>query len=73
MMLQPIAPDYLLQVITLKPGDRLHRLLARLCDTYYDDLTEERIEQLEAVADQFRVTHADGSSLRSLTPTADKE
>jgi hypothetical protein len=58
--LLPVAPDYLRQTVTLKPGERLHRLLSRLCDTYYDDLTEERIEELERHADQFRLTHADG-------------
>ncbi len=59
--LKPISNDYLRDNITLKPGDRLHRLVARLGDTYYDDLSDERINELEQLADTFRITHADGS------------
>jgi hypothetical protein len=61
--LKPIAEDYLRDVIKLSPGDRLHRLVARLGDTYIDDLTEENIIELERLADTFRLTHADGSRL----------
>jgi hypothetical protein len=58
--LKPIDGTYLLDVIRLSPGDRLHRLVARLGDTYIDDLTDDRIVELERMADGFRVTHASG-------------
>lgn len=61
--LLPVADDYMRDVIHLKPGDRLHRLVARLADTYYDDLTDDRIVELERLADTFRITHADGSRI----------
>lgn len=61
--LKAIAAEYLNDVHILKPGDRLHRLVARLGDTYYDDLTEDRIVEIERLVDQFRLTHADGSRL----------
>jgi hypothetical protein len=49
----------------LAPGDRLHRLIARLADTYIDDLSEARIVQLERLADTFRITHASGARLHA--------
>lgn len=61
--LLPIAGEYLRTTLTFKPGDRLHRLVARLCDTYYDDLSDDRIEALERHADIFRITHADGTRI----------
>lgn len=66
--LKPVSGDYLRDNISLKPGDRLHRLVARLADTYIDDLTDDRIIQLEAYADTFRLTHADGSRLSDSRP-----
>ena len=59
-MAQKIAPEYLEQEITLKPGERLHRLVALLYDTYYDDLTDDRIAELEAAVERFRWCNADG-------------
>lgn len=59
--LHPISEDYLRDNITLRPGDRLHRLVARLSDTYYDDLTDERIVELERHVDEWRWMHANGS------------
>lgn len=65
--LKPIADDYLRDQITLTPGkSRLHRLVARLFDTYIDDLSDDRIIELERLADTFRITHADGSALAAL-------
>jgi hypothetical protein len=61
--LKPVADEYLRSVIQLKPGSRLHRLMARLADTYIDDLTDDRIVELERLADTFRITHADGMRL----------
>lgn len=58
--LKPVSPDYLGSIHILKPGDRLHRLVARLADTWYDDLSDDRIFQLERLADEFRLTHASG-------------
>lgn len=61
--LKPIDGTYLRDVIRLNPGDRLHRLVARLCDTYIDDLSDDRILELERLVDSFRATHANGSRL----------
>jgi hypothetical protein len=38
--MQRIAPEYLNKRLELNPGDRLHRLVAMLHDTWYDDLTD---------------------------------
>ena len=61
--LKPVAAEYLMDEIRLKPGDRLHRLVARLGDTYFDDLSDDRIAELEQMADTFRLTHADGTRI----------
>lgn len=58
-----IAERYLRETIKLEPGNRLHQLVATLCDTYYDDLTESRIEQLEELANSWRWMNADGERL----------
>jgi hypothetical protein len=55
-----IAPEYLNANLTLKPGNRLHRLVAMLFDTYIDDLTDERIVELEAHVAQIRWYNAAG-------------
>lgn len=65
--LKPVADEYMRDEISLKPGDRLHRLVARLFDTYYDDLSDDRIIELEALADSFRITHASGQRLDRAT------
>jgi hypothetical protein len=59
--MKPIAPQFLSQTFEVQPGDRLHRLFARLADTYYDDLSEDRIEELERKVDEWRWMHADAS------------
>lgn len=61
--LKPVADEYMRDEIRLKPGDRLHRLVARLGDTWYDDLSDDRILELERLADTFRLTHASGQRL----------
>lgn len=58
--MKPIDPEYMLATLSLEPGNRLHRLVARLFDTYIDDLTEELIEELERVLDERRICHASG-------------
>lgn len=62
-MSQPIADEYLSRELTVKPGDKMHRLVAMLFDTYYDDLTEERIGDLEATIENFRWMNASGKRL----------
>ncbi len=65
--LKPVADEYLRDEIRLEPGkSRLHRLVARLFDTYIDDLTDERIIELEQLADTFRITHASGTRFNSV-------
>lgn len=61
--LKPINEEYLRADQRLRPGDRLHRLVCRLADTYYDDLDEQRIEELERKVDEWRWMHADGSRM----------
>lgn len=58
--MQKIDPQYLNGPITSAPGDRLHRLIAMLFDTYYDDLTDERIAELERRIGDFRWMNAAG-------------
>ncbi|AUR03894.1 hypothetical protein VWZ88_01665 [Phaeobacter sp. JH20_36] len=59
--LLPIAESYLSETHIIKPGDRLHRLVSRLFDTHYDDLGDDRIEDIERHADTFRWMHADAT------------
>lgn len=59
-MAQQISPEYAEAELTVKPGNRLHRLMALLFDTYYDDLTDARIAELEAHVESFRWCNADG-------------
>lgn len=59
--LKPISDNQLRIEHRLRPGDRLHRLVARLADTYIDDLDDGRIEELERKVDEWRWMHADGS------------
>lgn len=58
--MQYIDPEYLNNKLEVKPGSRLHRLVAMLFDTYYDDLTDERIAELEQHVAQFRWMNASG-------------
>ena len=63
-----ILPEYAEEPITLKPhSSRLHRLVAILADTWYDDLTDDRIAKLEAMAQSWRWMGADARS--PLSPT----
>jgi hypothetical protein len=55
-----IADEYANKPITLAPGSRLHRLVALLFDTHYDDLTDERIKELEEHAQSWRWMNAAG-------------
>lgn len=58
-----IDPEYLNRELKLQPGDRLHRLVAMLFDTYYDDLSDRRISELEEHVSQFRWMNASGKRL----------
>jgi hypothetical protein len=55
-----IADRYQNEDLKVEAGTRLHRLVAMLFDTYYDDLTDNRIAQLEALAESWRWMNADG-------------
>lgn len=61
-MLKPIHRDYRAADILFRPSDRLHRLAARLLDSHVDDLTDDRVDEIERLLDSFRITHGDGSS-----------
>lgn len=62
--LHPISEYYLSETHIIRPGDRLHRLVSRLLDTHYDDLSEDRIEEIERHVDTFRWMHADATSFQ---------
>jgi|TARA_R110001583_G_scaffold32107_10_gene110090 hypothetical protein len=57
-MSQKIAAEYLNETLSVEPGNRLHRLVALLFDTWYDDLTDERIAELEQHVESFRWMNA---------------
>jgi len=57
-MSQKIAAEYLNGTLSVEPGNRLHRLVALLFDTWYDDLTDERIAELERQVETFRWMNA---------------
>lgn len=63
--LKPVAAEYLHETHVIQPRDRLHRLVSRLADTPYDDLTQDRIEQLERMADEWRWMHADATRFQA--------
>ncbi len=58
--MQQIAADYANAELKVRPGDRLHRLMALLFDTYFDDLSEERIAELERSVESWRWMNAAG-------------
>lgn len=60
--MQPIAPEYEFSELKVKPGDRLHRIVALLFDTYYDDLTDF-IPELERQIEARRWCNADGKRI----------
>ena len=62
-MAAPIAPEYADQELRVKPDSRLHRLVAMLFDTYIDDLSEERIAELERHVESFRWCNAAGKRI----------
>lgn len=57
---QLIAPEYANSELKVKPGDRLHRLVALLFDTYFDDLSDDRITELERHIEGWRWCNAAG-------------
>lgn len=61
--LKPVSSIFMDRALELSPGDRLHRLVARLHDSHIDDLTDEAIEALEVLADDWRLTDASGTPL----------
>lgn len=48
---------------TIQEGDRLWPLIQMVRNTYIDDLTEERIQELVDMIDSWRVTDAEGKLL----------
>lgn len=59
-MAASIDEEYLKKELTVRPGNRLHRLVAMLFDTHYDDLTDQRIAELEEHVARFRWMNASG-------------
>ncbi|MBI3453988.1 MAG: hypothetical protein HY057_14365 [Rhodospirillales bacterium] len=49
--------------ITIREGERFWPLLSLMMDTHIDDLSNDRLERLEAMVREWQITHADGSRL----------
>ncbi len=61
--LKPISDQYLQAEHRSRPGDRFHRLISRMTDMWVDDLSDERIEELERKVDDWRWMNANGDML----------
>jgi hypothetical protein len=61
--LKPISDEYLSVEHRIRPGDRFHRLVARMTDMWFDDLTDNRIEELERRVDEWRWMNANGERI----------
>ena len=61
--LKPISEEYLQADHRIRPGHRLHRLISRIADSYYDDVSDDRIEELERRVDEWRWMNANGDRL----------
>lgn len=48
---------------TVKEGDRIWPLIQMIRNTWIDDLTDERIQELVDMVDSWRITDADGKRL----------
>jgi len=66
--MQPIQDEYMCD-LKVEVGTRLHRLVAMLFDTYYDDLTDEHIADLERQVESFRWMNAAGERIDQTSPT----
>lgn len=69
--MQTIAPEYANEKLTVAPGSRLHRLVALMFDMYIDDLTDERIAELERQVESWRWCNAAGRMISRLSGPAD--
>ncbi len=61
--LKPINEEYLHAEHRLRPGDRFHRLIARMTDIWFDDISDDRIEELERRVDEWRWMNASGERI----------
>lgn len=56
--------------ITIREGDRLWPLMQIISNTWIDDLTDERIQELVAMVDSWRITDAEGRLIIRSRPPA---
>lgn len=49
---------------TIKEGDRLWPLIEIVRNTWIDDLTDERIQELVRMVDDWRITDAEGRLIK---------
>ncbi len=49
---------------TIREGDRLWPLIEIVRNTWIDDLTDERIQELIAMVDSWRITDAEGRLIK---------
>lgn len=50
--------------ITIEEGDRLWPLMEMISNTWIDDLTPDRILELVALVDSWRITDAEGRRIK---------
>lgn len=50
--------------ITVSERDRLWPLMEMISNTWIDDLTDDRIQELVALVDSWRITDADGKLIQ---------
>ena len=51
------------ETYTLREGDRIWPLIQMIRNTYIDDLSDERIQELVDLVDSWRITDAEGKRL----------
>lgn len=51
------------ETYTVREGDRIWPLIQMIRNTYIDDLSDERIQELVDLVDSWRITDAEGKRL----------
>ena len=48
----------------VREGDKIWPIIQIVRNTYYDDLTEARVQQIVELIDSWRITDADGKAIK---------
>ena len=54
------------RTVTLRERDRTFPIFAMIENMWFDDLTDERIREVVALLDSWRITDADGKLLKRI-------